>query len=111
MAGDWRSKIHSPVNDVMSVQTPIKTKTLLRTRTHGSFVTAQSAVKLKRALNVLSPDVCSIFLFRVVGQICVAAVPSDIGGVFNFIAGGCAHKSTNQRAPPQTDTNSIHGVV
>ena len=111
MAGDWQSQIHSPVNDVMSVQTPIKNKYFYEHAQTVFVVTVQSAVKLKRALNVLSPDVCSIFLFRVVGQICVAAVPSNIGGVFNFIAGGCAHKSTNQRAPPQTDTNSIHGVV
>ena len=91
MAGDWRSQIHSPVNDVMSVQTPIKTKTLLRTRTHGFFVTAQSAVKLKRALNVLSPDVCSKFIYFylwAVGHICVAAVPLNIEGRVQLYGAG-----------------------
>jgi len=62
MAGDWRSKIHSPVNDVMSVQTPIKNKYFYEHAQTVFDVTVQSAVKLKRALNVLSPDVCSIFL-------------------------------------------------
>ena len=60
MAGDWRSKIHSPVNDVMSVQTPIKNKYFYEHAQTVFVVTVQSAVKLKRALNVLSPDVCSI---------------------------------------------------
>ena len=62
MAGDWRSKIHSPVNDVMSVQTPIKNKYFYEHAQTVFVVSVQSAVKLKRALNVLSPDICNILL-------------------------------------------------
>ena len=91
MAGDWRSKIHSPVNDVMSVQTPIKNKYFYEHAQTVFVVTVQSAVKLKRALNVLSPDVCSKFIYFylwAVGHICVAAVPLNIEGRVQLYGAG-----------------------